>query len=95
MKKKQAAWLLALFLWGLGVHKFYLGQIGTWIFYVIFCWTWIPALIGLIEWIQYLTMSDEKFAEHYKWDYSKQCPACYSDVHKLATKCSKCGSNIN
>ncbi|WP_424349631.1 TM2 domain-containing protein [Latilactobacillus sp. 5-91] len=41
--------LLALFLGGLGVHKFLAGKIGTGILYIIFCWTGIPSIIGLIE----------------------------------------------
>lgn len=31
------------------------------ILYLLFCWTGIPAVIGLIEGILYLTESDEKF----------------------------------
>jgi TM2 domain-containing membrane protein YozV len=65
-KSKLAAGLLALFLGGIGVHKFYLGQSGMGILYLCFCWTFIPALIGFIEGIIYLTMSDEDFAEKYQ-----------------------------
>jgi TM2 domain-containing membrane protein YozV len=32
------------------------------ILYLVFCWTYIPAVVGLIEGIVYLTQSDEKFA---------------------------------
>lgn len=41
--------LLAIFLGGLGAHKFYSGKTGMGIVYLIFCWTFIPAIIGLIE----------------------------------------------
>jgi len=41
--------ILALFLGGLGVHKFYFGQIGLGIVYLLFCWTFIPTIIALIE----------------------------------------------
>lgn len=41
--------LLALFLGGLGFHKFYTGRIGLGILYLLFCWTGIPSLLGLIE----------------------------------------------
>jgi TM2 domain-containing membrane protein YozV/ribosomal protein L40E len=64
-KSKIAAGLLALLLGGLGVHKFYLGRTGLGVLYLLFCWTFIPALIGLIEGIVYLTMSDQVFAEKY------------------------------
>lgn len=43
--------LLAFFLGGLGIHKFYSGKIGTGILYVLFCWTYIPAFIAFIEFI--------------------------------------------
>lgn len=41
--------LLALFLGGLGVHKFYAGKTGTGIVYILFCWTFVPAFIAFIE----------------------------------------------
>ena len=46
---KIAYVVLAILLGDIGVHKFYAGKIGLGIVYVIFCWTGIPALIGLIE----------------------------------------------
>ncbi len=41
--------LLAIFLGGIGVHKFYSGKTGMGILYLVFCWTGIPAIIGIIE----------------------------------------------
>lgn len=41
--------LLALFLGGLGVHKFYAGKIGTGILFIMFCWTFIPSFIAFID----------------------------------------------
>jgi len=64
-KSKVAAGLLGIFLGGLGIHKFYLGRIGLGILYILFCWTYIPAVIGLIEGIIYLCTSDENFARKY------------------------------
>jgi TM2 domain-containing membrane protein YozV len=60
-KSRIAAALFAFFLGGLGGHKFYLGQIGMGILYLVFFWTFIPALVALIEAIMLVTMSDEKF----------------------------------
>lgn len=45
-KNRITAALLALFLGGFGVHKFYLGQSGVGIIYLLFCWTFIPALLA-------------------------------------------------
>lgn len=64
-KSRIAAALLALFLGGFGVHKFYLGQIGWGFVYLIFCWTFIPAIIAFVEFIIYLCTSDENFAKKY------------------------------
>lgn len=61
MKNKTTAGLFALLLGGLGVHKFYLGQSGMGVLYLLFFWTGIPAIVALIEGVMYLTMSDEDF----------------------------------
>lgn len=64
-RSRIAAGLFAILLGGLGVHKFYLGQIGQGILYILFFWTFIPAVIALVEGIIYLTMSDAEFAVKY------------------------------
>ena len=64
-KSRVAAIILALFLGGFGVHKFYLGRVAAGVLYLIFFWTFIPAIIAFIEMIIYITMSDEAFAEKY------------------------------
>ena len=61
VKSKVAAGILAIFLGGIGVHKFYMGKIGMGILYLLFCWTGIPACIGFIEGIIYLCSNDENF----------------------------------
>lgn len=48
-KNPTTAVLLALFLGGVGAHKFYLGQTGLGIVYLLFSWTTIPGWIALIE----------------------------------------------
>jgi len=64
-KSKTAAGLLAIFLGGFGIHKFYLGRVGWGIAYIILSWTWIPMIAGIIEGIIYLCMSDKDFQEKY------------------------------
>lgn len=64
-KNRIAAGVLAILLGGLGVHKFYLGKVGQGIIYLLFCWTGIPGIIGLIEGILYLCMTDQEFAAKY------------------------------
>ena len=43
--------LLAFFLGGIGIHKFYAGKTSSGILYLLFCWTFIPAFIAFIEFI--------------------------------------------
>jgi len=64
-KSRISAALLAFFLGGFGVHKFYLGKIGQGFLYLIFFWTFVPAFIAFIEFILYLCQSDEDFARKY------------------------------
>lgn len=61
MKNRVTAGILAILIGGFGIHKFYLGKTGEGILYILFCWTGIPAIIGLIEGVLYLTQSDEEF----------------------------------
>lgn len=64
-RHKGAAALVALFLGGLGIHKFYLGQTGQGVLYLLFCWTFIPALLGFLECLVYLTTSQADFDAKY------------------------------
>lgn len=66
-RNKITAALLAIFLGGLGIHKFYLGQTGMGFLYLIFCWTWIPSIIAFVEFIIYLTTSDADFDAKYNY----------------------------
>jgi len=62
VKSRTAAGILGILLGGLGIHKFYLGKAGLGIVYLLFSWTFIPALVGFIEGIIYLTQDDATFA---------------------------------
>jgi len=62
VKSRTTAAILAFLLGGLGIHKFYLGQTGIGIVYLLFCWTFIPAIIAFVEFIIYLTQDDATFA---------------------------------
>ena len=66
VKSRIAAGLLALFVGGFGVHKFYCGQVGLGVIYLLFFWTFIPAIIAFIEGIIYLTSpNDHVFTKRY------------------------------
>ena len=72
-KNKIVAALLALFLGGLGIHKFYLGKTTAGII-MLLCGTigWflvlpgvVNTIIAFIEFIIYLVISDEDFERKY------------------------------
>ena len=60
---KIAYVLLALFLGGMGIHKFYAGHIFLGILYLLFCWTGIPSLIAFIEFIIAICKSSDENSE--------------------------------
>ena len=64
-KDRIVAGILALILGDFGVHKFYLENIAAGLLYLFFFWTGIPAIIGIIEGIIYLTESDEEFQRNH------------------------------
>ncbi len=63
-KSKNVTAVLSIFLGGLGIHKFYLGQ---WqgVFYLFFSGTGIPSIIAFIEGLRFLFMNQEKWDEEY------------------------------
>lgn len=65
MKDKMTAALLAFFLGGIGIHKFYLGQTALGFVYLLFCWTLIPGIIAFFEFIFLLVMDQAEFDRRY------------------------------
>ncbi|WP_110111713.1 TM2 domain-containing protein [Bacillus sp. CGMCC 1.16541] len=66
MSRRIKAAILALFFGGLGFHKFYIGRTFQGVCYLLFCWTGIPQVIGVIEGLSYLLKTDEQFEEYEK-----------------------------
>ena len=56
---KVAYCILAFFLGGIGIHKFYAGKTGAGVTMLLFCWTFIPAIIALIDFIVGLTKKSD------------------------------------
>ena len=69
MKSKVAAGVLGIVLGGFGVHRFYLGQVGLGILYLLFFWTGIPWIIGWVDGIIMLTADDDAFNFKYNKEY--------------------------
>jgi hypothetical protein len=53
LKNKTVAGVFAILLGGIGVHKFYMGKVLMGILYLLFCWTFIPSVVGIIEGIEF------------------------------------------
>lgn len=67
--ERLTAGVLAILLGGFGVQHFYTGQTVRGILDIVFCWTGIPAIIGLVEGIIWLCDDDAAFQERVaKWN---------------------------
>ncbi|MCK4839129.1 MAG: NINE protein [Desulfobulbaceae bacterium] len=62
---KTALLVITFFLGGIGAHKFYLGKHWQGVLYMLFCWTGIPSLIALVEFIIYAFTSSEQLQDKY------------------------------
>lgn len=60
-RNRVAAAVLAFLFGAFGMHKFYLGRPVAGVLYLLFFWTFIPYLLGLIDFILLLVMSDHEF----------------------------------
>jgi TM2 domain-containing membrane protein YozV len=69
-RNKYIAALLAFLVGPLGIHRFYLGRIGSGIFMLVLTCTVIGLFVSVpwafIDMIRYLIMSDREFADRYR-----------------------------
>ncbi len=60
MKKNYTiAGVLAIVLGALGIHRFYLGEWKIGLLFLLFSWTGIPAVVGIIDGVRYFTKEAE------------------------------------
>lgn len=101
--RRVTAGVLALLLGGFGVHKFYQGKWLWGVIYLALCFTFVPMVVGFVEGIHYLSISDEQYItrveRHRVVDASQafptpethvKCPDCRELVLKDARKCKHC-----
>jgi len=105
-KSRSAAVLLSMLLGGLGLHKFYLNSPGWGVIYLLFCWTFIPAIIGFLEGLGYLFMSEQAFQQKYgALAYNtgvtgsptkriKECSYCGAKNRSEDYTCIRCGKPL-
>lgn len=59
-KNKNIAGVLAIFLGTLGIHRFYMGEWKVGLAYLLFFWTGVPTILGIIDGARYFTeLADE------------------------------------
>ena len=64
-KSRSMAIFRALIFGGWGAHKFYLERPGWGVLYLLFCWTFVPSILGVLEAIAYLSNSEAGFQKTY------------------------------
>lgn len=64
-KSRTTAAILAIFLGGLGVHQFYLGNTQWGVIFLLLGLTGISETLGIVQGVIYLTRTDEEFHQKY------------------------------
>ena len=87
-RNKSTATLLSFFFGFAGLQKFYFGQLNKGILSIVFCWTFIPMLIGLIDFIKLASMTESKFDDKYNFCKisASQNKQVYSEQKKSYSK---------
>jgi TM2 domain-containing membrane protein YozV len=67
-KDRTVAGILGILLGVVGAHHWYLGNYLLAVLYLLFGWTGIPSLLGIVEGIIYLTAPEDRFQRNYnRW----------------------------
>jgi len=105
-KDEVAGVLLALFLGSFGLHHFYLRRTGLGVLYLVFFWTGIPGLAGLIECFfmpsrvrsynlaQAVGLAARARSAAYPVMQVRPCAACGAVVLGGVRFCGKCGAAV-
>lgn len=83
--QKSTTLVLALFLGGLGVHRFYLRQYWRGSFYLLFCWTLLPVIIAIFDVFYFAFMKQENFDRKYNRGIPSAAQKCASCQKPLST----------
>lgn len=70
MKDKNTAAILAFFFGWMGAHKFYLGQTGAGLLYLLFSLTTIPLFLSFIEFIILALMDRDEFNRRFNGSHT-------------------------
>lgn len=73
-KEKDIAGILALLFGFIGLHRFYLGQRGKGILYLLLAFTGISAILGLIDAFTFFSMDNKTFDIKFNRDFLRVLP---------------------
>ncbi len=77
--------ILSFFFGTFGFQKYYLGQTNKGTLSILFCWTFIPTIIGLIDFIKLASMSVENFNIEYNGSIATQKQTKKETENKVST----------
>lgn len=81
MRKRLVAAAISFLAGTWGAHHFYLGNAGKGILSILFSWTGIPTIIGIIGSIRLIIMSNEEFDRKYNFEEYKREKE-YNTLHR-------------
>lgn len=77
---KVAYCLLAIFLGGIGIQLFYSGRIGAGIASILFCWTFIPMIVGVVQFFIALFKQADENGMIYRQKHLTHCAYSKTDI---------------
>ncbi|WP_071516842.1 NINE protein [Geitlerinema sp. PCC 9228] len=60
-RNKWIALVITVFGGWFGIHKFYLGENAAGVLYLLFCWSGIPGIISIFDFLWLLLVSEQEF----------------------------------
>jgi TM2 domain-containing membrane protein YozV len=82
-RNKWVALLITAFLGGFGIHKFYLGENAAGVFYLIFCWTVIPAILAIFDFLWLLLVSEKEFDRRFNYHLQEEKSRSQRNAHEI------------
>lgn len=92
MKSRTTAAVLAICLGGIGIHRFYLDQPLLGVLYLLFCWTFIPLLVSIVDFIWLLTMDDRTFDMNFNSQNAPRYP--YIQTNPISPSTTQNNQNV-
>jgi len=93
-RNKSFTAILSLFFGTFGLQKFYLGQATQGAYSILFCWTTIPTLIGIFDFVKFSFAKDKYFNNKYNQN-SRKMAHIERPISKMMKDSQTAGSEID